>query len=154
MTERGRPRTELIWLASALVLAVFLGSVFALESTLKRVVGRASDSGVTLRITSPLQNSIVTSPVTLRVESSGIEIAPPEAGVADAAHYHAFINRHPFTPVDNVIPVEDDDVIYFATDEIEIDLEPGRHTIIVALGDNDHVRLRDAPARFVDFTVE
>lgn len=108
---------------------------------------------VPLRIISPGQDSTVKSPLTLEVASSGFLIAPAEAQIAGAVHYHAFVNIHPFTPEGEVIPHEEG-VHHFGGDTLELDLPPGFYTIIVALGDNSHVRLRDAPVSFVDFTVE
>ena len=154
MTNASEPRrlpTELAWLAAAVLLALVIGGAYLAQSALG-----GSDGGhrISLRIISPAGGATVSSPVTLKVASSGIKIAPPEDGIAGAAHYHAFVNVHPFTPGGKVIPLNDDRIHHFATDTLELDLKPGAYTVILALGDNDDVRLTNAPAVSVDFVVK
>ncbi len=142
-----------MWLLGAALLLAIVFGVSYLVQNLPSMSGGGDGSSISLRIVEPANNATVSSPVTLRVASSGVEIAPPEQGVEGAVHYHAFVDIHPFTPGGQVIPEGEPGIYSFATDELELDLQPGKHTIIVALGDNDNVRLRDAPAVFVDITV-
>jgi len=108
---------------------------------------------ISLRIVSPAGGATVRAPVVLEVESSGIEIAPPEEGIEGAAHYHAFLDVHPFTPGGQRIP-EGPDIVHFATSTVSLDLPPGEHSIIVALGGNDDIRLTNAAAADVTITVQ
>lgn len=108
---------------------------------------------VTLRILSPRDGETVSNPVTIRVTSTGVPIASPSEGIDDAAHYHAFLDVHPFTPVNEVIP-DMPGVVHFWTDTVELELEPGEHLLVVALGGNDHRRLENAPVHAINFTVE
>lgn len=141
-----------MWLLGAVLLLAIVLGVGYLVQNMTSTSGDGDGDSISLRIVEPANNATVSSPVTLRVVSSGVKIAAPEQEVEGAVHYHAFVDIHPFTPAGQVIP--DEDGIYsFATEVLELDLEPGKHTIIVALGDNDNVRLRDAPAVFVDITV-
>ena len=133
------------------MLALVIGGAYLVQSALS---GASGDRRISLRIISPVEGATVSSPVTLKMASSGVEIAPPEDGVEGAAHYHAFVNVHPFTPGGKVIPLNDDHIHHFATATLELKLKPGAYTVIVALGDNDHVRLTDAPAVVVDFVVK
>jgi hypothetical protein len=110
-------------------------------------------TGPTLEITSPANGATVQSPVVLSVESGGIEIAPPEAGIEGAAHYHAFVDVHPFTPAGEVIP-EDEGIYHFDSERLELDLPAGTHSIIVALGDNSDIRLETAPVDAIEIIVE
>lgn len=137
------------------LLVLFFGGI-PLALALKGAVssGRAAPpaASITLRILSPAGNSTVDSPFTLSVASEGVSIAAPEEGVKGAAHYHAFVDIHPFTPGGQVIP-EAPGIHSFASDTIELDLPPGPHRIIVALGDNEHVRLANASVDYVDIEV-
>jgi hypothetical protein len=112
-----------------------------------------SVTGPTLAITSPANGATVSSPVVVSVESEGIEIAPADAGVEGAAHYHAFVDIHPFTPAGQLIP-DGQRIHHFASESLELDLEPGVHSIIVAFGDNADIRLQDAPVDAIEITVE
>ena len=123
-------------------------------SVARWVTGKTQPSGsISLGIVEPANNAIVGNPVTLRLASSGVEIAAPEQNVESAVHYHAFVDVHPFTPGGQVIPEEEPGIYSFATEVLELDLQLGEHTIIVVLADNDNVRLPDAPAVFVDIAV-
>ncbi len=140
-----------MWLLGAVLV---LATVFGVGYLVQNVSSRSGDGGsISLSIVEPANNAIVGNAVTLRVTSSGAEIAAPEEGVEGAVHYHAFVDVHPFTPGGQVIPEDEPGIYSFATEVLELDLQPGKHTIIVALGDNDNVRLPDAPAVFVDITV-
>jgi hypothetical protein len=107
-----------------------------------------------LRIVSPRQGERVTSPFTVEVASTHL-IAAPEQNIPNAAHYHIFVDKNPFTAAGKVIPSDEQGVYHFASNALQLDLPPGFHTIILALGDNAHVRLHDpdAPAVSVDVIV-
>jgi hypothetical protein len=155
-----QPPREVIWLLGAVAL---LAAVFGVGYLVGNVTGLFEDGGsisptipppISLRIVEPANNATVSSPVTLQVASSGVEIAAPEQGVEGAVHYSAFVDIHPFTPGGQVVPDDEPGIYSFATEVLELDLQPGKHTIIVALADNDNVRLpAPAPAVFVDITV-
>lgn len=146
-----RPPREIIWLLGAVLL---LATVLGVGYLVQNMPSMSGDGdSILLRIVEPANNATVSNPVTLQVASSGVEIAAPEQGVEGAAHYHAFVDIHPFTAGGQVIPEEEPGIYSFATEALELDLQPGEHTIIVALADNDNVRLLDAPAVFVDITV-
>ena len=150
MTQRRRIPTELVWLAGAALLALVVGGAYVAQSAL----GGDSGDRISVRILSPAEGEALSSPVTLKVASAGIEIAMPQDGVAGAAHYHAFVNVHPFTPGGEVIPTDDERIHHFATDTLELGLEPGFYLVVVALGDNDEVRLTNATVDAVEFVVE
>src|SRR5206468_765035 len=75
--------------------------------------------------------------------------------IPDAAHYHIWVDKNPFTAAGKVIPSDEEGVYHFTSNTLQLNLPPGRHTIILALGDNSHVRLHDpdAPAVSVDIVV-
>jgi hypothetical protein len=139
--------------ALALVIAVATAAALTLLLAAGGSGNPSSAPQITLRILSPRNGETVSNPVTIRVTSTGVPIAAPSEGMADAAHYHAFLDIHPFTPVNRVIP-DMPGVVHFSTDTIELELEPGEHSLVVALGGNDHVRLEGAPVHAINFTVE
>ena len=107
-----------------------------------------------LRILGPRQGQRVTSPFTVEVDSTHL-IADPALNIPDAAHYHIWVDKNPFTAAGKVIPSDEEGVYHFTSNTLQLNLPPGRHTIILALGDNSHVRLHDpdAPAVSVDIVV-
>lgn len=107
---------------------------------------------ITMEIKMPQDGATVTSPFTLDVVASGIEIASPEAMNGGDAHYVAFVDEEPV--LEGETAPSEPDVIHFAFDLLELDLAPGEHTITVILADNDSVRLDDAPVVAVAVTVE
>jgi hypothetical protein len=147
----GQPPREVMWLLGAVLLLAIVFGVGYLVQNLPD--GSGDGDSISLRIVEPANNATVGNPVTLQVVSSGVEIAAPEQGIEGAVHYHAFVDIHPFTPGGKVIPEDEPGIYSFATEVLELELQPGEHTIIVALGDNDNVRLSDAPAVFVDIRV-
>ena len=106
-----------------------------------------------LEITAPLDGDTVSSPVTLEVSASGVEIAPAADAVEGAGHFHAFVDQEPVAEGE-VIPQETDGIFHFATGTVDLELEPGEHTVTVVLGDNAHMRLAGAAPAVVTFTVE
>lgn len=101
----------------------------------------------------PAAGDTVSSPVTLAVSASGIEIAKATDAVSGAAHFHAFVDLDPVAEGETV-PQDTPGIFHFATDTLDLDLAAGEHTVTVVLGDNTHVRLEYVPAATVTFTVE
>src|SRR5438105_10201645 len=102
----------------------------------------------TLEIKAPLQGETVISPVTVEVASTHL-IAAPELNVPNAAHYHIFVDKVPFTAGGMTIPMDEAGVYHFTESTLKLDLPPGHHTIVVALGDNAHVRVPESEAHAV-----
>ena len=112
--------------------------------------GTASAGGITLQILAPAEGATVTNPFTLRVEATGIQIAPASAQVPGAAHYHAFLDADPVAE-GKLIPSGAG--IFHFTDPVQLRAGAGEHSVTVVLGDNGHVRLKGAPAAKVTFSV-
>lgn len=110
-------------------------------------------AGASVEITAPQAADTVSSPVTLEVSASGAQISPAGDAVEGAAHFHAFVDQEPVAEGE-VVPQDTDGVFHFATATVDLELEPGEHTVTVVLGDNTHVRLADAAPAVVTFTVE
>ncbi|MEX0785488.1 MAG: DUF4399 domain-containing protein [Dehalococcoidia bacterium] len=106
-----------------------------------------------VEITAPADGDTVTSPVTLEVSATGIEIGAAADLIEGAGHFHAFVDQEPVAEGESV-PQETEGIFHFAAESQELELEPGEHTVTVVLGDNTHIRLADVPAATVTFTVE
>jgi hypothetical protein len=107
-----------------------------------------------LEVKAPLQGESVTSPVTVEVASTHL-IAAPELNVPNAAHYHVFVDKSPFTPVGQIIPTDQEGIYHFSQSTLQLDVRLGHHTLVFVLGDNSHVRLPEpeAPSVVVDINV-
>src|SRR5438132_1778871 len=101
-----------------------------------------------LEIKAPLQGETVTSPITVEVASTHL-IAAPELNVPNAAHYHVFVDKVPFTAGGMTIPMDEAGVYHFTESTLKLDLPPGHHTIVVAPGDNAHIRVPESEAHAV-----
>ena len=115
--------------------------------------GETPAAEASVEIVAPEDGSTVSSPVTLEVSASGVEIAPAADAVEGAAHYHAFVDVEPVAEGE-VVPTEEGVIFHFGSDTQELELEPGEHTVTVVLGDNSHTRLADVAEASVTFTVE
>ena len=117
--------------------------------------GNSSDiaSSADVRILSPSDGETIKGPVLLTVESPTRLIADPAEGIDGAAHFHAFVDIHPFTPSGEVIP-EQEGIYHFYSSSLTLDLPPGSHRIILVLGDNEDVRIPGATVTAVSVTVE
>lgn len=111
------------------------------------------EAGASVEITAPQAGDTVSSPVTLEVSASGVEISPAADAVVGAGHFHAFVDQEPVAEGET-IPQDTDGVFHFATESVDLELEPGEHTVTVVLGDNTHTRLAGAAPAVVTFTVE
>lgn len=105
-----------------------------------------------VEIVAPEDGGTASSPVTLEMSASGIEIAPAADQVEGAAHYHAFVDL-PAVAAGDAVPQDTAGVFHFGSDTLDLELEPGEHTVTVVLGDNTHIRL-DVTEATVTFTVE
>ncbi len=110
-------------------------------------------AAASVEIVAPADGSTVSSPVTLEVSASGVEISPAGDAVEGAAHFHAFVDQEPVAEGE-AVPQDTEGIFHFATGTLDLELEPGEHTVTVVLGDNTHVRLADAAPAVVTFTVE
>ena len=92
-------------------------------------------------IQSPEDGAVVTSPVTIRFGLSGMGIAPAGIQFPNTGHHHVLIDvaEGDMPPLDLPLPATDQ-IVHFGLGqtEVEIDLEPGQHTLQLVLGDYLH----------------
>ena len=127
--------------------ALFSWAAFAL------VYAGCGDEEIRVQIVSPTTGAVVTSPVTLVLEVSGVAIHAATAGIDGAAHYHVFVDQPPVAE-GQMIPFETAGVFHFSTLTAVLELTTGVHSLTVVLGDNEHARLADAAISTIDVMVE
>ena len=141
--------------AAAIITVLALISVGALIAVLLSdgSDGTSDQRGADVTILTPRDGETVKSPFDLTVDSPTRLIADPAQGVTDAAHFHAFVDVHPFTPAGEVIPKQEG-IYHFSSNRLKLDLPPGEHRIIVVLGDNNEVRIPTATVTSITVTVQ
>ena len=142
-------------LALGLMLAT-TASYFASHSARAQDVPRTpSPSGASLYFISPEAGDTVSSPVKLRFGLSGMGVAPAGVVKEKTGHHHIIIDSP--TP-DLGFPVpKDAKRVHFGGGQTEasIELEPGKHTLQLVLGDANHIP-HDPPVTspIIEITVE
>lgn len=97
--------------------------------------------GVKLYIISPANDATVKSPFTVRFGLSGMGVAPAGVAKERTGHHHVLIDTDP-GEVDMSKPLPASEKIrHFGGGQTEAQLElpPGKHTLQLVLGDENHV---------------
>ena len=105
-------------------------------------------------IVAPPDQAVVHGAFDLLVRSPTYLIADPAKAVPGAAHFAAFVDIRPFTPAGEVIPLDQEGIYHFSSERFRLDLPKGEHRIVVALADNNNVRIADATVTAVTVFVE
>ena len=100
----------------------------------------------------PDDGATVDSPVHVEFEAEGIEIEEAGAVNEGAGHFHVMVDT-PCVGEGETIP-NDDAHLHFgdASEEAELELEPGEHTLCLQVGDGAHNAL--SPTDEITITVE
>jgi len=112
---------------------LFLVTGSALAST-------PSPEGAMVYIISPADGEIVTSPVTVRFGLKGMGVAPAGTDKANTGHHHLLIDMADMPALDKTLPA-DANHKHFGGGQTEttIELSPGKHTLQLIMGDQNHV---------------
>lgn len=115
-------------LSRLFVLAVALGLPLAFAGDAPRLYFIAPEDGAVLE-----------SPVKVKFGLSGMGVAPAGVDVNNTGHHHLLVDTD-LPPLDKPIP-SDENHIHFGGGQTEttLELEPGRHTLQLLLGDHTHV---------------
>jgi hypothetical protein len=116
------------------VIALVLGAsaVIAAERT-------PSPAGAEVYIISPKNGATVKSPVTVVFGLKGMGVAPAGVSMENTGHHHVLIDTD--VPADANAPLPTTDhVKHFGKGQTEtsIELAPGKHTLQLVLGDQNH----------------
>jgi hypothetical protein len=109
-----------------------------------------------VRIVEPKQGATVAgAAVHVKLEATGIEIAPAAEHRAGTAHHHLFLDTD-LTAADVGIPAGMPGIVHLGKGQSEYTFEavtPGPHRLIALLADPNHVPLKPMVADTVRFTV-
>ena len=117
---------------AAVVIAAAATAVWAQERT-------PSPAGAEVYIISPKDGATVSSPVTIQFGLKGMGVAPAGVKFENAGHHHLLIDAD--VPADSSLPLPtSDNVRHFGKGQTEasIELKPGKHTLQLLLGDQNH----------------
>ncbi len=96
-------------------------------------------AGASVRITSPTNGAVVSSPVTVQFAIEGMTLAPAGDFEPGTGHHHLLVDVD-LPPLDQPIP-NDASHVHFgkAQTQAEVELLPGEHRLQLLLGDGNHV---------------
>jgi hypothetical protein len=117
---------------AAIVLAASATVALAQERT-------PSPAGAEVYIISPKNGATVKSPVVVQFGLKGMGIAPAGVKFENTGHHHLLIDSD--VPADLSAPLPTtDQVKHFGKGQTEtsLDLAPGKHTLLLLLGDQNH----------------
>lgn len=99
-----------------------------------------SPEGVQLYIISPADGETVSSPVTIRFGLKGMGVAPAGIEKQNTGHHHLLIDTASLPALDKPLPA-DSQHKHFGGGQTEatIELSPGKHTLLLILGDKNHI---------------
>lgn len=124
------------WFAWIGVLVLMLGAAAATAQE-----RRKAPEGARLYLISPENGATLKSPVTVRFGLAGMGVAPAGVAREKTGHHHVLIDIDA-RDVDLGKPLPSTDTIrHFGggQTEMQLDLPPGRHTLQLVLGDENHV---------------
>ncbi len=103
---------------------------------------------------SPAHGETVTNPVKVRFGLQGMGVAPAGVDRDATGHHHLLINVDELPPLDKPLPA-DERHRHFGGGQTEVLLElpPGRHTLRLILGDENHIP-HDPPVISEPITIE
>ena len=121
-------------IATALVLAT---ASLAVAQAQERT---PSPKGAKVFIISPKNGETVTSPVTVKFGIKGMTLAPAGTKQENSGHHHLLIDSDPPADLGQPLPATDK-IVHFgkAQTETTLTLPPGKHTLQLLLGDQNHI---------------
>jgi uncharacterized protein DUF4399 len=137
------------------VRAILLASAVAAMPA-AAVAQAAPKPKVQVQITSPKNGDTVAAPVTIKLQATGVRIAPATLEQPGTAHHHLFVD-HDLAWLNDTIPSGSPGIIHLARGQTEFvldSLKPGPHRVIAVLADWRHVPLNPLVADTVTFVVK
>jgi hypothetical protein len=124
------------WAVWLFLPALLIGTAAAAAEHRKK-----APEGAKAYIISPEPGATVKSPVTIRFGLSGMGVAPAGMAKEKTGHHHLLIDTDA-SELDLGKPLPATDRIKHyggGQTEVVLDLSPGRHTLLLVLGDENHV---------------
>lgn len=121
------------------LFAFVLVSAVAAGVTLAQVKRTPSPKGAEVYFIAPQDGATVTGPVTVKFGLKGMGIAPAGITFDNTGHHHLIVDAE-LPPLDAPIPT-DAQHFHFGKGQSEttLELQPGKHTLQLLLGDFGHV---------------
>ncbi len=109
------------------------------EETVVEIPRTAAPPGASVYIISPENGAEVGSPVTVRFGLRGMGVAPAGIPAPHTGHHHLIVDAE--VPAANAAIPADDKHLHFGKGQTETSLKltPGKHTLLLVLGDQNHV---------------
>ena len=109
-----------------------------IEHTAELVTAAADDAEV--RILSPEDNQVVSSPLTVVFDANNVTIAPAGDNQPNSGHHHLLIDIAELPDLSKPLPATDQ-IIHFGKGQTEtvLQLTPGTHTLQLLLGNYLHI---------------
>jgi hypothetical protein len=101
--------------------------------------GTPSPAGAKVFFIEPADGATLSSPVKVRFGIEGMDVVPAGTEKPNSGHHHVLIDT---TLADYAAPIPaDDNHVHFGKGQTEatLDLKPGKHTLQLVLGDQNHV---------------
>jgi len=100
-----------------------------------------SPPGAKVFIISPKNGATVTNPVTVKFGIKGMTLAPAGTKQENSGHHHLLIDTDPPADLSQPLPTIPDKIVHFgkAQTETTLTLPPGKHTLQLLLGDQNHI---------------
>jgi hypothetical protein len=124
---------------SKLLVTLLCGAAVALASV-SAMAREPSPAGAEVYIVSPKDGAKVASPVTVVFGLKGMGIAPAGIKFDNTGHHHLIIDGDAPADLSQPIPANEKSV-HFGKGQTEtsLTLAPGKHTLLLVLGDSLHV---------------
>jgi len=106
--------------------------------------GAPAPAGAKVYFISPKDGETVSSPVSVKFGLKGMGVAPAGVEFDDTGHHHVLVDRDEVNAsspmMKEYMQTEVSDLLHFGKGqtEAEIKLAPGKHTLQMVLGDQDH----------------
>lgn len=123
---------------SAIILGITaLFTVGGLRAEMPR---SASPEGAEVYIISPAEGETVSSPVLVQFGLKGMGVAPAGIDLPNTGHHHLLIDSDDLPSETTPMPMSEH-LMHFGKGqtEVELELEPGKHTLQLVLGDYLHI---------------
>jgi hypothetical protein len=110
------------------------------QSAAVAIARTPSPPGAEVYIISPRDGAKVHSPVTVVFGLKGMGVAPAGVKFDNTGHHHLLIDTDPPSDVNAPLPATDK-IVHFGKGQTEasVPLSPGKHTLQLLLGDQNHV---------------
>jgi hypothetical protein len=134
------PTLAALALAFSITATVAAVPTASAQSAAVSVARTPSPPGAEVYIISPKDGAKVHSPVTVVFGLKGMGVAPAGIKFDNTGHHHLLVDTDPPSDVNAPLPATDK-ILHFGKGQTEasVPLSPGKHTLQLLLGDQNHV---------------